>query len=245
MDFFVIISIIVIFFFLFFNGKKFFLLCKYVIKDFINNIKNRKNNKHNFSKFYGINLICGRTGGGKNMTANYLICELREKYGNDILIATNFNHKKSDFLFTSLEEIKNTYSKPILFVIDEANTLFNSRDYTKFDFELLRTLTHNRHNRKMVYCLTQDYDMLDITFRRLSLYVYECKTILNRLTIFRKYLTEDYEQLKTEKNVDKKRKIKPIQKVSFVQTDELRDMYDTMEMVERLTKYLKKDKEEN
>ena len=58
------------------------------------------------------------------------------------------------------------------------------------------------------------------------------------MTIYKKYLVEDYEQLINEKNVDKKRKIKPIERVSFVQTDELRQMYDTLEMVDDFRKVL-------
>lgn len=239
------ISIIILFviglFFFTANGKKICLLIYYIFKDIIHNIKNRKNNKYNFSNFYGIHLFCGRTGGGKNMTVNYLICGIREKYKDNVYIATNFNHKMADFKFISLEEINKDYDKPILFVIDESNTIFNSRKYKEFDFDFLRTLTHNRHKRKMIYCLTQDYNMLDISFRRLCLYVYQCKTRFHRLTIFKKYLVEDYEQLINEKNVDKKRKIKPLQRLSFVQTDELRNMYDTLEMVEDLKKVLSKE----
>ena len=36
------------------------------------------------------------------MTSNYIICSLRKKYGDKILIATNFNHKLADFKFTLL-----------------------------------------------------------------------------------------------------------------------------------------------
>ena len=225
------------------NGKKFCLLVYYIFKDIINNIKNRKNNKFNFSDYYGIKLVCGRTGGGKNMTVNHLICQRREKYGDNVYIATNYNHKKADFKFTTLEEIIKKYDKPITFVIDECNTLFNCRKYKEFPFDFLRTLTHNRHELKEIICITQDYSMLDITFRKLCLYVYDCKTRFNRLTIYKKYLVEDYEQLINEKNVDKKRKIKPVERVSFVQTDELRQMYDTLEMVDDLKKVL--NEEEN
>lgn len=241
MEFSIIILIIMVLWFFSTNGKKFCLLIYYIFKDIIHNIKNRKNNKFNFSNFYGIHLFCGRTGGGKNMTVNYLICQLREKYGDSINIMTNYNHKKMNSKFSTLEEIIYHYDKPTLFVIDEANTLFNSRKYKEFDFDFLRTLTHNRHEQKMIYLLTQDYNMLDISFRRLCLYVYHCKTRFHRLTIFKKYLVEDYEQLINEKNVDKKRKIKPLQRTSFVQTDELRQMYDTFEMVEDLKKVLSKE----
>ena len=91
----------------------------------------------------------------------------------------------------------------------------------------------------MIYCLTQDYNMLDIYFRNLCLYVIDCKTRFHRLTSFKTYLREDYEQLITEKNIDKKRKIKPISKTVLVQTDKMRNMYDTLEMVEDLKKDLK------
>lgn len=53
----------------------FFQLIYYMIKDSIKVMKDRKNGKINFSGFYGIRLICGRTGGGKNMTSNYLIMQ--------------------------------------------------------------------------------------------------------------------------------------------------------------------------
>ena len=218
--------------------KMFFQLVNYIIKDSIQDLKDRKNGKINFSGFYGIRLICGRTGGGKNMTANYKIIEARQKYGNSIYIGTNFNHKLSDFKFNSLNDFIKSYDKPVMFFLDEANTIFNSRKYKEFNFNFLRTLTHNRHERKMIYCLTQDYNMLDIYFRNLCLYVIDCKTRFHRLTSFKTYLREDYEQLITEKNIDKKRKIKPISKTVFVQTDEMRNMYDTLEMVEDLKKDL-------
>ena len=215
-----------------------FQLIYCMVKDSIQDMINRKKELYNFSDFFGIRLICGRTGGGKNMTANYLIMQIREKYGDSVLIATNFNHKLADFKFNSLSDFTKTYNLPVLFVLDEANTIFNSRKYKDFNFSFLRTLTHNRHERKMIYCLTQDYDMLDISFRRLCLYVINCKTRFHRLTSFKTYLVEDYEQMISEKNIDKKRKIKPISKTVFVQTDKMRSMYDTLEMVEDLKKDL-------
>ena len=219
--------------------KMFFQLVYYIIKDNIEDMKNKKNGFINFNDFFGIRLICGKTGGGKNMTANYKIIQAREKYNDKIYIATNFEHKESDFKIKSLYDFIKTYDRPVLFVLDEANTIFNSRKYKEFNFSFLRTLTHNRHERKMIYCLTQDYDMLDISFRRLCLYVIECKTRFHRLTSFKTYLREDYEQLINEKNIDRKRKIKPLSKTVFVQTDKMREMYDTLEMVEDLKKDLK------
>ena len=221
------------------KSKMVFQLIYYIIKDSIQNIKESKSGKFNFSDFYGIRLICGRTGGGKNMTSNYIICSLRKKYGDSILIATNFNHKHADFKFTSLSDFTKKYDKPIVFFLDESNTIFNSRKYKEFNFSFLRTLTHNRHERKMIYCLTQDYNMLDISFRRLCMYVINCKTRFHRLTSFKTYTLEDYEQLINEKNVQRKMKIKPISKTVFVQTDEMRELYNTLEMVEDLEKDLK------
>ena len=78
--------------------------------------------------------------------------------------------------------------------------------------------------------------MLDISFRRLCMYVINCKTRFHRLTSFKTYTLEDYEQLINEKNVQRKMKIKPISKTVFVQTDDMRNMYDTLEMVEDLKK---------
>ena len=90
------IFLIFIFIFILSKSKIFLQLIYYIVKDSIQNMKDSKSGKFNFSDFYGIRLICGRTGGGKNMTSNYIICSLRQKYGDAILIATNFNHKFSD-----------------------------------------------------------------------------------------------------------------------------------------------------
>lgn len=90
-------------------------LYHYIFKDLIQNMKDAKSGKFNFSD----RLICGRTGGGKNMTSNYIICSLRQKYRDAILIATNFNHEFADFKFTSLSDFTKKYDKPIVFFLDE------------------------------------------------------------------------------------------------------------------------------
>lgn len=182
---------------------------------------------------YGIWLFCGLYGQGKTMALTEYLCRMREKYGDEIYICTNYGFKYEDFPLNSWKDLLPEYDKPIIFGYDEIQNEFNSRDYKNFPYELVKMLTQNRKgNGKQIVGTAQRFGRVDKTIRELCTHVVECKRAwFGRVTKTRKYDVDDYEQYLNEIEVAKKRKI-PYHRYKFVQTDYLRDAYDSFAMIE-------------
>lgn len=181
---------------------------------------------------YGIIGIVGLYGGGKTIALSEYLTRMKKKYGNDILIATNYCFNLEDFSLNSWKDLLKEYDKPIIFGYDELQNEFNSREYKDFPIELMTLLTQNRKgNGKQIIYTTQDYTTVDKNFRRLTQKVWACKTRFSRLTSVRVFDRENFEQLDKEVNVNKKMKVGNI-RYSFIQTDELRNSYDSYKMLE-------------
>lgn len=181
---------------------------------------------------YGIIGIVGLYGGGKTIALSEYLTRMRKKYGNDIYICTNYCFSDEDFPLTSWKTLIQEYDKPVIFGYDELQNEFNSREYKDFPIELMTLLTQNRKgNGKQIIYTTQDYTTVDKNFRRLTQKVWACKTRFGRFTSVRTYSREDFEQLDHEVNVNKKMKIRG-RRYSFIQTDRLRNSYDSYKMLE-------------
>lgn len=209
------------------------LLIRFVywkIKDLINSFKNRKDKKIHL---YGIYGYFGLPGFGKTMAMSWELLELRKKYGDKIYIFTNYGFKKEDKPFDNWRMLLETYDKPAIFAWDEVQNEFNSRDFKNFPVELLTLLTQNRKgNGKRIYYTAQRYNRVDKVFRELSFRVGDCKTLFGRYTRVKWYDTEDYEQLQNSYRVEDKMKMKCYKKDKFIQTDDIRDSYDSYQMLE-------------
>ena len=182
---------------------------------------------------YGIWLYCGLYGQGKTISLTEYLTRMRKKYGDKIYISTNYGFKYEDFPLNDWRDLLTTYDKPVIFGYDEIQNEFNSRDYKNFPYELVKLLTQNRKgNGKQIIGTAQRYGRVDKTIRELCTHVIECKrSWFGRVTKTKKYDVEDYEQMLNEVDVMKKRKVH-CSRYSFIQTDELRDSYDTLQMLE-------------
>ncbi|MCL2070864.1 MAG: zonular occludens toxin domain-containing protein [Oscillospiraceae bacterium] len=182
---------------------------------------------------YGIWCFIGIYGGGKTMSlVEYLEC-MRRKYGNKILIATNFFYENQDFNIECWRDLQKKYKKPVIFAYDELQNVFNSRDYRTFPPTLMHLLTQNRKGRgKQIVYTTQDYETVDKSFRRLTQKVVQCKTRFGRLTSCKTYTREDFENLQACSDVKRRMKIKPLKRKLYVQTDYLRGLYDSYQYLE-------------
>lgn len=172
-------------------------------------------------------------GHGKTMAMSKRLIDLRKKYGNEIIIATNYYFKYEDFHFADWHQLLENYDKPIVVAWDEVQNEFTSRNFKDFPLELLTQLTQVRKNNGMLLLYTaQRFGRVDKIFRELSSYMYDCKTYLGRFTIVKKYNCDDYIQRYNSISVDSKLKIHPIDCFSFVQQKKYRDSYDSYKMLE-------------
>lgn len=200
------------------------------VKDLFTIFKNRKQKQIHLFGIYG---FFGLPGQGKTLSMTAELMGLRKKYGNDIYIFTNYGFKQEDRPFNNWRMLLDTYDKPCVFAWDEVQNEFNSRDFKNFPIELLTLLTQNRKGHgKRIYYTAQRYSRVDKVFRELSFLVGDCRTIFGRYTRVRWFDTEDYEMLQSTPDVNKRIKIKPRKVDKFIQTDEIRDNYDSYQMLE-------------
>lgn len=182
---------------------------------------------------YGIYGYFGLPGKGKTMAMCYELKRLRKLYGNQIYIMTNFSYLDEDFSFTGWKDLLKSYDKPLVVAWDEVQNEFNSRDFKTFPISLLTLLTQVRKkNGIQILYTSQRWHFVDKNFRSLSFGCYECSTIFGCFTMTRLYDPVDYDNLCSNSDYDKRRRIHPIKTDSFVQTDELRNCYDSYKMLE-------------
>ena len=209
-------------------------LLGWLLLDFLRAVAQRKNRKIHL---YGIWCFVGLPGAGKTMSLVYYLDEMRRKYNDGIIIITNFYYAGEDDHLSGWDMILEEYNKPVIFAWDELQNEFNSREYKKFPIRLVHELTQNRkgHGKQVVYT-TQTFGAVDKNFRSLTTKVVDCRTYLGRLTTTRYYKREFYEARTENKNINQKLKIKPLKKHRYIQTDHMRQRYNSFQRLDYLKK---------
>jgi hypothetical protein len=153
--------------------------------------------------------------------------DLRNKHKDAIYICTNFGLAIQDFEFISISQTVEQYDKPIVFMWDEVQNEFPAQDKV-FPKEVRQALSLNRKgNGKMFYWASQDHELVHKTIRRLTIEYGIVKTLFGRLTILKWYLDFDYQRLFDSTDIKNKIKIRPIKKIKFIQTDYIRNLYNS------------------
>lgn len=192
-----------------------------------------KDIKNNPIHLYGIYGFFGLPGKGKTMCMSKYLNDMRDKYGDKIYIMTNYFYDKQDFVFTSWKDLLKEYDKPLIVAWDEVQNEFNSRDFKTFPIALLTLLTQVRKkNGIQILYTAQRWHFVDKNFRSLSFGCYECNTIFGRYTFAKLYDPVDYDNLCSQSDYDKRRRIRPIKYLEFLQTEDLRNCYNSYLMLE-------------
>lgn len=182
---------------------------------------------------YGVSCFCGRQGSGKTIG---VVEELEriKKIFPECIICTNINYLKQDIPLTSwlqLLELRNG-DKGVVFVIDEVQN--NGLDWTKFPETLLAVITQQRKQKIKIYVTTQVYKNLVIQLRRQCFDVIECKTFLTRWTRHKCFDAEEYNNVIDNPTPEKKFRLPKKWRHSFIQSNFLRNLYDTNQVVDKL-----------
>lgn len=190
--------------------------------DFYRNIRDKPQ-----PHLFGIKCICGMYGQGKTMAMSYIATKFKKKYGDDIYISSNYGLAIQDFPFNDISLLSKEFDKPVVFLFDEVQNTFPSNE-RNFPRSVLKSLTFNRKgNGKLIYWSSQDHELVHKAFRRLTIEYGQVRTIRKRFTRIRWYLPADYQSLFEQNNYDKKMKIHPIKKDKFIQTDYIRNLYNS------------------
>jgi len=182
---------------------------------------------------YGVSCYCGRQGSGKTIGVVEELERIKRIFPESI-ICTNINYIKQDIPLTSwlqLLELRNG-NKGVVFVIDEVQN--NGLDWTKFPETLLSVITQQRKQKIKIYVTTQVYKNLVIQLRRQCFDVIECKTLLTRWTRHKCFDAEEYNNVIDNPTPEKKFKLPKKWRHSFIQSNFLRNLYDTNQVVDKL-----------
>lgn len=179
---------------------------------------------------YGFHLVTGKQGSGKTITVVYLLQKFRQMYPK-LKIKTNMSYKYQDDCILHWSDITNSsngiYGE--IDVIDEVQNWFSSNQSKDFPVEMLREVTQQRKQRKMILGTSQVFTRVSKPIRENVYLVYEPKTYFGCLTIVHKYEPI----LDVSGNVVKK---EPKGRFFFIHNKKLRDSFDTYQKILDMTK---------
>jgi ATP-dependent Clp protease ATP-binding subunit ClpX len=214
-----------------------FLLCLprlfyWWFKDIIN---------YDASKFrpFGLYMFCGKQGAGKTMGLVYTLEHYRKKYPK-AKIYSNMKYKHETAPLKNLNDLldKSLYNglKGTIFVIDEIQNEFSCATSKDFPESLLSLVTMQRKQKIVILATSQVFTRVAKPLREQCFYVIEAFTFLGRYTRLKWFVAEDYNTYIESPNMKKKFKMRKKKKDCFVQTDELRELYDSFALVERMSR---------
>lgn len=182
----------------------------------------------NYFKPYGVHIVAGPQGCGKTMTVNYLCHKYKLDYPL-CKIKSNCYLTYQDGEINSYLDVKNSNNGVYgeIDVLDEIQNWFNSLNSRNFPPAMLSEVTQQRKQRKIILGTSQVFTRVAKPIRENTFLVYEPHTILGCLTIVLKY-----KPVLNEDGTCEKKKFRDM--FFFVQTDELRNSYDTYRKIERL-----------
>lgn len=214
----------------------------YFFKDFKRYIVDKKWRDFNY---WGFHLFVGKFGAGKTISAvrrAYWACKTHK--GVTVLTNLTLTNFPDDTHIIHLEDINQVLDLPdkSIVIIDEVGSIFNNRDimYAKGKDKrplpklVFQHLVQMRHRRIMVLGTVSRWNLVDKQLRDIADSVIECHSWFSdpfsRYTTCSEYDAEQYDKLYNNP-------LLPIRRIGYygyVQTDDLRGKYDTIEMVEGL-----------
>lgn len=200
--------------------KRVFLQLPYCIARDINNYDGA-------FKEQGLILFEGSQGSGKTISMTKLCNDLKRKYP-ELLIFSNYGLSFEDSNLDNWEPIVGEINGSLGLVacFDEISLWFGNRNYKDFPFEMLRTITQNRKEHRLILGTCQQVNMVDKQIRRQVSEVRKVRTIGPVTIVWRckPIFTCDGD----------------IQRYAnlgiywFVQTDEIRGFYNTYRVIENM-----------
>ena len=208
----------------------------YFFKDLKKYIVDKKWRDFNY---WGLHLFLGRFGGGKTISMvrrAYWACKSHK--GVTVLTnltLTGFPEDTTIIKLVNSDQIRDLPDKSIV-LIDEIGTIFNSRDFASSKRSVpkpvYQIILQCRHRRIMLLGSVQRWNLLDKQLRDIADSVTECHSWFS--DPFSRYTTcAEYDAQQYDKWFNNP--LLPIRRIGYygyVQSDELRSKYDTIEMVE-------------
>lgn len=189
-------------------------------------------------KEYGLTLYCGRQGAGKSIAMTEYLYRMRNKYPK-CKIYTNYGFLLQDGPVNSWHDfldIRNC-TDGVIFAIDEIQNEFDNNSWKSFPPWLLREITQQRKQRIKIVGTSQVYTRVVKQLREQCFEVVECRTLLGRWTFTKCFDAEDYNEVVDRP--DLKMKLRRKWRYSYIQTNKLRELFNSYDKVEALGQKVK------
>lgn len=209
---------------------------KWKYKDIKNYFELKKQGKKIFKPF-GLKMFCGRQGAGKTIGMVWYLGLIRRFYPKAI-IYTNFDYKFQNGAINSLNDLLQIRNGEdgVVFALDEIQNEFSCLSSKDFPESLLSQITQQRKQRVCILATSQIFMRVAKPLREQCFEVIDCRTFFGRWTSLRCYDAEDYNCIVDRLNNETKFKLPKKWRSSFVQTDSLRDSFDTYSVVKRISR---------
>jgi len=182
---------------------------------------------------FGLTLYCGRQGAGKTISMVEYLNRAHYRYPK-ALIVTNFDYIHATRRMESWQDFMDIRNGEdgVIFAIDEIHSEYSSASSKNFPESLLSEISQQRKQRVKIVATAQVFNRVAKPLREQCFSVNLCSTFFKRWTFTREYHAQAYEMYCESTNRDKK--LKTLGKHSFVQSDYLRNCYDTYSKIERM-----------
>lgn len=194
---------------------------------------------------YGVTIFCGRQGSGKTISMVEMLDRIKTQFP-DCVIVTNFGYINQDYFLTDWRQLLNIRNgeKGVVFAIDEIQNEYDNSKWQDFPEGILSVITQQRKQRIKILLTSQVYTRVVKQIREQCFEVIECKTLLGRWTRERCFDAEDYNLLIDNPSPEKKFKMRKLWRYSFIQSDFIRNQYNSYEVVEKMKKaeFIKKER---
>lgn len=187
-------------------------------------------------KPFGLWMYCGEQGSGKTIGMVEQLEQWRVEYPK-ARICTNFDYIHETDKLRSLQDLFSIRNGEdgVIFAIDELQNEFSSNLSKNFPENLLSVITMQRKQRIVILASSQVFTRVAKPLREQTFFVIDCRTFMGRWTRLRCFNASDYNSIIDKSDfVSAKMKLHKKWKYSFVQTDNIRNLYDTFAIVERL-----------
>ena len=188
----------------------------------------------NFNQF-GLTVFCGMQGDGKTVSMVEQLNYLKKKYPKSKIL-TNFGYKGEHEQLTDWLQLltERNGDEGIIFAIDEIQNEFNVFNARDLSLRILSVVTQQRKQKIKILATSQHFNRVVKQLREQTFEVVDCYTFAGRWTFQKCFNAQEYNAVID--NPDSKQKLRRKWRRNFVQTNKLRDSFDSYAVIESMIK---------
>lgn len=196
--------------------------------------------KDNSFNEFGMTTWVGRQGSGKTISVCEKLEQYRKKYP-DVYIMTNFGYIHQDEPLTDWQQLIDKRSdNGIIFAIDEIQNEFDVYESKNFNLEILKVITQQRKQGIKILATSQVFTRVSKPLREQTYEIVECYTVGGRWTFQKCFDADEYNMFIDNVDMNKKFKVKRKWRKNFIQTNKIRNLFDSYAVIESMKKLVKK-----